>query len=124
MREFLLLMAVVVLGTGGELCMARAMRSVGIFGKFSFMAVVRFLGRAMLSGWMWLGLVMMAVAFAALLGMLSIENVSFVVPITALNYAVGAAGASLFLGERVSKRRWLGVAVVCLGVTIVWLSSR
>jgi drug/metabolite transporter (DMT)-like permease len=124
MREGLLLMGVVFLGTGGELCMTRAMRSVGEFGQFSLAALGRFLGRAMQSGWMWLGLVMMTVAFFSLLGMLSIDNVSFVVPVTALNYAVGASGASLFLGERVGKQRWLGVAVVCIGVTVVWLSKR
>lgn len=123
MREFLLLMAVVLLGTGGELSMARAMRTVGEFGEFRLGALGRFLGRAMLSGWMWIGLGMMTAAFFALLGMLSIDNVSFVVPVTALNYAVGASGASLFLGEQVSKQRWVGVAVVCIGVTVVWLSK-
>jgi uncharacterized membrane protein len=122
-REFLLLILVVVLGTWGELCMARAMRSVGQFGEFHLAGLGRFLGRAMLSVWMWVGLAMMTVAFFSLLAMLSIDNVSFVVPVTALNYAVGAAGASLFLGERVDKQRWLGVAVVCVGVTVVWLSK-
>ena len=124
MREFLLLMAVVFLGTGGELCMTRAMRTVGEFGEFRLAALWRFVGRAIQSGWMWLGLVMMTVAFFSLLGMLSIDNVSFVVPVTALNYAIGASGASLFLGEHVSKQRWMGVAVVCIGVTVVWLSKR
>ena len=124
MREFLLLMAVVFLGTGGELCMTRAMRTIGEVVEFRPAALARFMGRAMLTGWMWIGLGMMTVAFFALLAMLSIENVSFVVPVTALNYAVGAAGASLFLGERVSKRRWIGVAVVCIGVTVVLLSKR
>lgn len=124
MREYLLLMAVVFLGTGGELCMTRAMRTIGEVSEFRPAALARFMGRAMLTGWMWIGLGMMTVAFFALLAMLSIENVSFVVPVTALNYAVGAAGASLFLGERVSRRRWFGVAVVCLGVTVVLLSKR
>jgi drug/metabolite transporter (DMT)-like permease len=124
LREFLLLMAVVVLGTGGELCMTRAMRAIGEISEFRPAALARFMGRAMLVGWMWVGLGMMTVAFFALLAMLSMENVSFVVPVTALNYAVGAAGASLFLGEHVSKRRWIGVAVVCVGVTVVLISKR
>jgi uncharacterized membrane protein len=123
-REFLLLIAVVVLGTGGELCMTRAMRTIGEVSEFRPAALARFMGRAMLTGWMWLGLVLMTAAFFALLATLSIENVSFVVPVTALNYAVGAGGASLILGERVSKQRWIGVVVVCLGVSLVWLSKR
>ncbi|HTX16173.1 MAG TPA: EamA family transporter [Candidatus Baltobacteraceae bacterium] len=124
MREFLLLMMVVFLGTGGELCMTRGMRTIGEVNEFRPAALARFVGRALLTRWMWIGLAMMTVAFFALLAMLSTDNVSFVVPVTALNYAVGAAGASLFLGERISKQRWLGVLVVCIGVTVVWLSRR
>ena len=56
-----------------------------------------------------------------LLGLLSLENVSLVVPVTALSYAAGTLGAAALLGEQVSRRRWAGVLVVCLGVTLVWL---
>ena len=70
---------------------------------------------------MWLGLLFMTVAFFALLGMLSLENVSFVVPATALSYAVGALGGQMFLGERVTLTRWIGVLLVCLGVALVFI---
>jgi drug/metabolite transporter (DMT)-like permease len=73
---------------------------------------------------MWIGVAMMALAFFSLLAMLSIENVSFVVPVTALSYAAGALGGVVFLGERVSSRRWVGVLLVCIGVTLVWLGKR
>jgi drug/metabolite transporter (DMT)-like permease len=75
-------------------------------------------------GWMWLGVALMAVAFFSLLGMLSLENVSFVVPVTALNYVAGALGGKFFLGERVMGRRWAGVVLVCIGVTCVFFSRR
>jgi uncharacterized membrane protein len=52
--------------------------------------------------------------------MLSLENVSFVVPVTALSYVVGAYGGELLLGEKVTRQRWLGVLLVCVGVTMVW----
>jgi uncharacterized membrane protein len=65
----------------------------------------------------------MTLAFFSLLAVLSIENVSFVVPVTALSYAAGALGGIVFLGEQVSSRRWLGVLLVCLGVTLVWLGK-
>ena len=69
---------------------------------------------------MWIGITLMALAFFALLGMLSIENVSFVVPVTALSYAAGALGGKFFLGERVTPQRWAGVALVCVGVALVF----
>ena len=124
MREALFLFIVVAAGTGGELCVTRAMKHVGEVTDFRPLEVVRVILRAMKVPWMWIGVAMMALAFFSLLAMLSIENVSFVVPVTALSYAAGALGGVVFLGERVSSRRWVGVLLVCIGVTLVWLGKR
>jgi drug/metabolite transporter (DMT)-like permease len=70
---------------------------------------------------MWFGLLLSIIAFLSLLGALSIANVSFVVPVTAISYAAGTLGGKLFLGERVSLQRWIGVALVCIGVTLVFI---
>ena len=124
MREFLVLTLLVVSGTSGELCITHAMKSLGEMHDFRPAALLRFVWRAVRVGWVWLGVSLMAVAFFSLLAMLSFENVSFVVPVTAISYAAGAVGARVFLRERVNTQRWVGVALVCLGVTIVWLSHR
>jgi drug/metabolite transporter (DMT)-like permease len=120
--EFLFLLMIVVAGTGGELCVSRAMKVVGEVHDFRPAALVRFVFRAVRVGWMWIGIAMMTLGFFSLLAMLSIENVSFVVPVTALSYAAGALGAMLFLHERISPQRWFGVFIVCVGVALVWLS--
>jgi drug/metabolite transporter (DMT)-like permease len=124
MREAILLFLVVASGTGGEICVTRAMKHVGEVTDFRPLALVRIIFRAMKVPWMWIGVSMMALAFFSLLAVLSIENVSFVVPVTALNYAAGALGGKFFLGERVTPRRWTGVLLVCIGVTLVWLGKR
>lgn len=124
MREAFFLFVVVAAGTGGELCVTRAMKHVGEVTDFRPLEVVRVIVRAMKVPWMWIGVAMMALAFFSLLAMLSIENVSFVVPVTALSYAAGALGGVVFLGERVSSRRWVGVLLVCIGVTLVWFGKR
>ena len=100
------------------------MKAIGEVQDFRPAALVRFVFRAMRVGWMWIGISMMTLAFFSLLAMLSIENVSFVVPVTALSYAAGTVGAMSFLHERISMQRWLGVFIVCVGVTLVWLSRR
>jgi len=122
LRELLLLCVIVVAGTGGELCVTRAMKQIGEVTDFRPAALVKFILRALRVGWMWMGIAMMAIAFFALLTTLSFENVSFVVPVTALSYAAGAVGAMLFLRERISAQRWIGVFIVCIGVTIVLFS--
>ena len=91
-----------VAGTGGELCVSRAMKVAGEVRSFRPADVVRVIARAMRVPWMWLGVGMMAAAFFALLGALSIYNVSFVVPVTALSYVAGAVGGVTFLREHVS----------------------
>ena len=119
MRELILYILIVGAGTGGELCISRAMKSVGEVKNFSPAALADAIRRALRVSWMWIGLTMMAAAFFSLLAVLSIENVSLVVPVTALSYAGGAFGGKLFLGERVTRRRWTGVLLVCTGVALV-----
>jgi uncharacterized membrane protein len=65
----------------------------------------------------------MTLAFFSLLLLLSFERVSFVVPVSALSYLVGALGGKFFLGERVDRQRWIGIALVCVGVTMVLLTK-
>ncbi len=119
--ESIELALIVICGTAGELCVTRGMKSIGEVHDFRPRALVRVMWRAISTPWMLLGVSLMAVAFFALLGALSIENVSFVVPVTALSYAAGTLGGEIFLGEHVSRSRWLGVGLVCVGVTLVFL---
>jgi drug/metabolite transporter (DMT)-like permease len=119
LHEPFLLAIIVFLGTGGELAVTRAMKDIGEVHDFSARNLLRVLVRAFSAGWMWFGVLLMAIAFFALLAMLSWENVSFVIPVTALSYVAGALGGKFLLGERVTPMRWLGVLLVCLGVALV-----
>jgi drug/metabolite transporter (DMT)-like permease len=122
--EITLFFMVMVAGTAGELCMARGMKVMGEVHDFRPAALIRVALRAVSIRWVWLGLTLMTLAFFSLLGVLAIENVSFVVPVTALSYAVGTLGGRLFLHEKVTLTRWAGVLLVCLGVTLVLLGKR
>jgi drug/metabolite transporter (DMT)-like permease len=124
MREAILFFFIVVAGTAGELCVSRAMKTVGEVHDFSPRSILSFVLQSLRLPWMWLGIALMSVSFFSLLAILSFQEVSFVVPVSALSYAAGAFGAKAFLGERISANRWMGIAVVCLGVTIVWWSRR
>lgn len=124
MVEVILFALIIAAGTGGELCVSRAMKRIGEVTDFRPAAILRVILRALRQGWMWLGVGLMATAFFSLLGALSFLNVSFVVPVTALSYVAGACGAMFFLREHVSRRRWLGVFLVSVGVTLVFLGNR
>lgn len=123
MGEFILFFFIMVAGTAGELCMARAMRTIGEVTDFRPAALIAVAGRAARVSWTWIALGLMTLAFFSLLGILTVENVSFVVPVTALSYAVGAFGGKVFLRERITKARLLGVTLVCVGVMLVLLGK-
>lgn len=121
MRVWMLLAIVVLAGTAGEISVTRAMKHIGEVHRFHPRALLDVLGQAFRIKWMWLGIGLLAMAFFSLLALLSWENVSFVVPLTALSYVVGALMAKLFLKEEVDRIRWMGVLLVVLGVVLVWV---
>ena len=124
MREIILYLLIIGAGTGGELCVTRAMKDIGEVKDFRPFALISVILRALRISWMWVGLALMGTAFFSLLAALSTENVSLVVPVTALSYGAGALGGKLFLGEQVSPRRWAGVSLVCIGVALVIIGQR
>ena len=123
MLEFVLFAMVIVVGTCGELCVGRAMKEAGELEKLHPGAAASLIWRALRVKWIWIGVTMMALAFFSLLLLLSREKVSFVVPVTALSYLVGALGGIFFLGERVDPQRWIGIGLVCIGVTLVLIAK-
>jgi uncharacterized membrane protein len=60
-------------------------------------------------------------ALASLFWMLAVaqKEVSYLYPLTSVNYVLVVAGSLVVFGEVVSPRRWLGVAVIVLGVALL-----
>ncbi|MBI1738767.1 MAG: glycosyltransferase, partial [Acidobacteria bacterium] len=119
MRTALFIAIVVLTGTAGEICVTLAMKRIGEVHDFSPRALRDVVVRAFRIGWMWLGILLMALSFYAFLALLSWNPVSFVIPALALNYAVGALGAKYLLQEHVGGTRCAGVLLVCAGVALV-----
>ena len=65
------------------------------------------------------GQAVLAVSFFALLSLLSISNVSFAVPATAISYLLETLLAKLVLKEDVTWRRWAGATLVTCGVALL-----
>ncbi len=51
------------------------------------------------------------------------KEISFLYPLTALNYGVIALGGKLLFGEIISPARWLGIGIVVLGVILMQKSG-
>ena len=118
-RTTLMLAVVILSGATGEIALTHGMKRVGEPASFAARELLGFLRRTVRSGWLWIGLPLMALSFYTLLLLLSWEPMSFVIPASALGYVVGTLGARYLLGEEVSPARWAGVLLVCAGVALV-----
>jgi drug/metabolite transporter (DMT)-like permease len=110
--------------TGGEIAMTHGMKQVGEPESFRPRALLRFIGKAMSKGWVWCALPLLGASFYSLLILLSWAPLSVVIPASAFNYVVGTFGAKYLLKEQVSVKRWIGVVMVCVGVTLVLLTGQ
>lgn len=116
----LLLLGVLIFGTtAGEIAITHGMKAAGEPARLRPKELLAFLRRALANGWFWLGIPLMALSFYTLLVLLSWRPISFVIPASALSYVVGTLGAKYVLREDVSPARWVGVVLVCAGVTLV-----
>jgi drug/metabolite transporter (DMT)-like permease len=71
-----------------------------------------------------LGVLFLAGFFFLYLAALSWADVSFVTPLTSLSFVFGAILAKVALGEDVGRWRWIGVAVIVLGISLFALDGR
>jgi len=74
---------------------------------------------ALFHPWVALGVSLLIVWTFAHMALLSWADLSYVMPVTAIGYVVTAFAGKFFLGELVSPRRWAGIVLITLGVTLV-----
>lgn len=113
--------AIVLSSTAGDVLLSRAMRQIGHVGELWRSAGLGAVLKAIVTHPSFLlALLFMATSFFGLLAALSWADVSLVVPASAsLSYVTNAFAASLFLRERVDRRRWLAALLVCGGVALL-----
>lgn len=64
------------------------------------------------------GVVMQIVWLLARMSLLSIADLSFVLPVTAVGYGISTVLGRVFLHEQVSPSRWMGAALITLGAAL------
>ena len=115
----LMLLIMIVAGPLGNTMLGKGMKSIGALTLDSAPAVFQTLGRILSSPTIWLGIACLLCFFVAYSLVLSWADYSYVQPASAMAYAVVAVLAVIVLHERVSPVRWIGIAIICLGVFAV-----
>ncbi len=111
----------IIAGPLGNLMLGKGMKNIGkITTKISSPGeFVHVFSRILSSGTIWLGIASLLTFFVAYMLVLSWADYSYVQPASAIAYGVVALMAALLLGEAVSPIRWMGIAIICLGVLVV-----
>ena len=75
--------------------------------------------QAMLDPFIALGIAMLVLSLLTRLALLSLADLSFVLPVTAIGYVLAAVFGKVFLHEEVTARQWLGTVLIFLGTVLV-----
>jgi drug/metabolite transporter (DMT)-like permease len=109
----------VVFSSLGNVLLSKGMKQVGEVSDFSPAALLPIFLKTFTNGSIWLGILSLLLFFVSYLLLLSWADLSYVLPASAIGYALVALFGYLLLGETVSPMRWLGVLFICGGVALV-----
>ena len=118
-KTLVLVLIACVLGGTGHVLLAKGMKTVGDLTEAPAERRGGLIVRAVSTPWVLLGVVLQASFFFLYLTLLSRADVSKVLPMTAVDYVVVTALASLLLAEPVTAARWAGIGFIVVGVLLV-----
>lgn len=114
-RKYLILAAVAVFASCGDVCLARGMRDFGAVTTANWHQLFG----VVLNPWVLTGICLLLLFFGSYLTALSWTDLTYVLPATALSYVLMALLGELFLNEHVTVSRWVGIALITVGVGFV-----
>lgn len=74
---------------------------------------------ALLNPWVLAGIGLLIFWTLMRMTLLSLADLSYVLPVTSIGYVLSALAGWQFLGERISRERWAGIALITLGTVLV-----
>ena len=117
-KTLIMVLAMVVCAVTGDLLLKRGMSEAGAV-QFTGSGLGQALVHMTTSGMIWLGIVFLLGFMATQMTVMSWADYSYVMPAGAFGYALQTFLAVVVLHEAVSIRRWIGVALICVGVVLV-----
>jgi transporter family protein len=117
-----LLVAVLVLANAtGEVLIAKSMRQMGEISTLRLSELLKIGWRVLTNKFFITGFILMLLNFLVFLVLLSMADLSLVIPATAFGFVIKTFGAKIFLKETISRERLIGTLLVCAGVALISL---
>ena len=118
-KTCVLVILVAVFNSVGNVLLGKGMRQIGEMQDWSASTLALYFVKTFTSVWIWLGIGCLLLFFVCYLLVLSWADYSYVMPAAACGYALAPLLSHWLLGETVSSVRWVGVALICVGVALV-----
>jgi drug/metabolite transporter (DMT)-like permease len=110
-----LTIVVVLSNVIGNFSLSRGMRGTP---AATFDSALGYIG-VLFNPWVAAGVLMLVVYMLSQMLLLSWADLSYVLPVTSIGYALTAVAGRVFLDEQISPARWAGVLLIMLGVAVV-----
>ena len=124
-KVLIILFVALVLEAVGVVFLSAGLKEVGEAKKITTQEVTRLVRTGITNRKILLGVLMETIFFAFLIVLLKRNDVSLIWPLTSLGFVLTAFSARLILHEQVTPMRWLGVALIVIGATLVsWSEKR
>jgi uncharacterized membrane protein len=118
-KTYVLLFLLVLLGSVGNTILSKGMKDAGDLDISHLTTLQAGAVRVLSSGTIWLGITLMLLFMICHMLVLSWADYSFVMPFSAIAYALVPLLGYLFLGEHVSAARSVGIVLIFLGVLLI-----
>jgi drug/metabolite transporter (DMT)-like permease len=117
-KTLVMILVMVVCANVGDLMLKRGMTQIGAV-QLSLSGLEHAFRLTVTNGTIWIGILFLIGFTVSYMTVMSWADYSYVMPAGAFGYALLTLLAVVFLHERVSPRRWIGVALICIGVLLV-----
>ena len=114
-RKYLVLVGVTLFSAVGDTFLSRGMKEVGAISLSHISHIIL----AISNPWVAIGIAFLISFFACYATALSWADLTYVLPATSIGYVILALIAKYSLHENISTTRWLGIALISMGVGVV-----
>ncbi len=118
-KTYILLILMIALGSVGNTILDKGMKSLGLIDFSTRSTIWQGIFRTFTSGAIWLGICCMLLFMVCHMLVLSWADYSFVMPFSAITYALVPVLGYIWLGEYVPMTRRVGIVLIVFGVFLV-----
>jgi drug/metabolite transporter (DMT)-like permease len=114
-KAVVLTIVVIFSNVAGNFALSFGMRKAGPGVLASPLGYIQ----ALFDPWVAAGVLLLVLWMLSQMALLSWADLTYVMPVTSVGYALSAVCGRLFLNEQISPARWTGVMLIMTGVVLV-----